>query len=102
MQGSVDTIMTKKTLLSDLELKRLIIEIKDYDPNMCIRFRLIGEMWQVHMMRIITVTENRVLIHDEIANRLLSIDLSNVMQFEIDARFRDIQPHYHYEVTPAA
>jgi hypothetical protein len=100
MVGSVDMIMTKKTLLSAVELKRLIIDIKDHEPGICIRFRLIGEMWQVFMMRIITVTENRVLIHNEISNKLISIDLNNVMQFEIDARFRDIQPFYHYEVKP--
>jgi hypothetical protein len=98
--GGVETIMTEKTLLSALELKRLITDIKDHEPNVCIRFRLIGEMWQVHMMRIITVTENRVLIHNEITNKLISVDLNNVMQFEIDGRFRDIQPHYHYEVRP--
>jgi hypothetical protein len=98
--GGVETIMTEKTLLSALELKRLITDIKDHEPNVCIRFRLIGEMWQMHMMRIITVTENRVLIHNGITNKLISIDLNNVMQFEIDGRFRDIQPHYHYEVRP--
>jgi hypothetical protein len=92
--------MTEKILLSALELKRLITDIKDHEPNICIRFRLIGEMWQMHMMRIITVTENRVLIHNGISNKLISIDLNNVMQFEIDGRFRDIQPHYHYEVRP--
>jgi hypothetical protein len=91
---------TKKTLISALELKRIITDIKDHEPNICIRFRLIGEMWQTYMMRIITVTENRVLVHNEIANKLISIDLNNVMQFEIDGRFREIQPHYHYEVTP--
>lgn len=100
MQGEAEIIMAKKTLLSATELKRIIIDIKEHGPDTCIRFRLIGEMWQVNMMRIITVTENRVLIHDGIANRLLSIDLNNVMQFEIDTRFQDIQPHYHYEVKP--
>lgn len=100
MQGGAEIIMAKKTLLSATELKRIIIDIKEHGPDTCIRFRLIGEMWQVNMMRIITVTENRVLVHDGIANRLLSIDLNNVMQFEIDTRFQDIQPHYHYEVKP--
>ena len=93
--------MTKKTLLSALELKRILIDIKDHEPGICVRFRLIGEMWQTYMMRIITLTENRVLVHDETSNKLISIDLNNVMQFEIDGRFRDLQPFYHYEVTPA-
>lgn len=99
MQYGVET-MTKKTLLSALELKRLLIDIKDHEPNICVRFRLIGEMWQVFMMRIVTITENRVLVHDEISNKLISVDLNNVMQFEIDGRFRDIEPCYHYEVKP--
>jgi hypothetical protein len=100
MVSGADAITTKKTLLSAVELKRLIIDIKDHEPGIYIRFRLMGEMWQIFMMRIIAITENRVLIHDEISNKLISIDLNNVMQFEIDARFRDIQPFYHYEVKP--
>lgn len=100
MGDGVEIMTTKKTLLSALELKRLLIDIKDHEPNICVRFRLIGEMWQVYMTRIITITENRVLVHDETSNKLISIDLNNVMQFEIDARFRDIEPYYHYEVKP--
>lgn len=100
MEDGVDIMTTKKTLLSAPELKRILIDIKDHEPHICVRFRLIGEMWQVYMMRIITITENRVLVHDETSNKLISVDLNNVMQFEIDTRFRDIEPYYHYEVKP--
>jgi hypothetical protein len=98
--GGAETMMGKKLLFSALELKRLITDIKDHEPNICIRFRSVGEMWQTQMMRLITITENRVLVHNEISNKLISIDLNNVMQFEIDGRFRDVEPHYHYEVRP--
>jgi hypothetical protein len=95
------TSMAQKSLLiSVLELKRLVIEIKDHGADICIRFRLMGQMWQQHFVRVVTVTENRVLVNDERANKLISVDLNNVMQFEIDNRYQNFEPNHHYEVTP--
>lgn len=89
----------KRDWLSVLELRQQLIDILEHGPNVCVRFRLLGEMWMVNMMRIVNVTENRVLIHDEIANKLLSIQLDHVMQFEIDNRFKELQPHNHYDIV---
>ncbi len=90
----------KSLIISVLELKRLVVELKDHRSDICVRFRMMGQLWQQQFVRVVTITENRVLVNDERANKLLSIDLSNVMQFEIDNRYQNFEPNYHYEVSP--
>jgi hypothetical protein len=92
--------MNKNTVFSALQLRQLLIDIVEHAPQVCVRFRLLGEMWQTHMLRVINVSENRALINDEIHNKLISIDLNLVMQFEIDNKFKAFQPYFHYEVIP--
>ena len=94
--------MTKnQSVISILELRSLLASLLNNHLNICIRFRLVGEMWQSHHMRVLKLTEKGVLLNDEVKNRLISIqDLSQVMQFEIDVQFQIYQPHYHYEVSP--
>src|SRR5438045_3003747 len=90
-----------QNLISVLELKRLLIDLKDKRPDICIRFRLLGEMWLINFMRIVLVSEKGVVLSDDTTNDLFTIpDLSNIMQFEIDNRFQNFQPHFHYEVKP--
>jgi hypothetical protein len=94
-------IMTNTTLVSVLELRRLLVEILDKRPDICIRFRLIGEMWQNIHYRVVGLTDKGGVLNDEQTNKLIFInDLTQVMQFEIDQRFQQYQPHYHYEVRP--
>jgi hypothetical protein len=93
--------MGNKTMISDVELRRLVTELKDGRPDICIRYRLIGEMWKPNFLRIIQVNENGAVLLDESKNALSFLcDLSSVMQFEIDAVFQNYQPHFHYEVQP--
>ena len=94
------TMVKTKTLISVLELKQLLIELRDKRNTICFRYRLLGEMWKQNFMRIVDVTEKCVVLTDETANKLIFLDLSLVMQFEIDAAFQNYQPHFHYEVTP--
>jgi hypothetical protein len=90
---------TAKSLISVLELKRLLVDLKQKRPDICFRYRLLGEMWMTNAMRVISVTEKGVLLNDEPNNKLLSVsDLSLIMQFEIDAPFQGFQPHFHYHV----
>ena len=95
-------VTMNKTLISVLELRRLIADLSEKRPDICIRFRLLGELWAVHFMRVMKLTEKGALFYDE-NNNLISIgDLNFVMQFELDKAFQTFQPHYHYEVTPVA
>jgi hypothetical protein len=89
-----------KTLISVIELKRLLIELRDKRSNACIRYRLMGEMWMQNFFRIIHVTEKGVVLNDEVLDRITVIhDLSMIMQFEIDTPFQGYQPYFHYEVS---
>jgi hypothetical protein len=93
-------ISLRKTLISALELKRLMVDLLEKRPDICIRFRLLGEMWNVTFMQVMKVSDRGVLLFDE-NNNLVSInDLNFVMQFEIDKPFQAFQPYYHYEVSP--
>ena len=91
--------MIETAEITVLELRRLLIELRDKRPDICIRFRLLGEMWFVHFMRIILIAGKGVILNNEVSNKLVRVtDLSNVIQFEIDHRFQNYRPYYHYTV----
>jgi hypothetical protein len=39
------------------------------------------------------------MVHDEVSDKLISIDLNRVVQFEVDSKFKVMQPHYHYTIV---
>lgn len=91
---------SKKKSLSVLELKRVLVEIQEQRPDICIRYRLIGEMWRPNFMKIISVVEKGIFIKDEIAYQLIHLqNLENIMQFEIDHNFQNFEAHFHYDIT---
>jgi hypothetical protein len=91
---------TTSTGINVLELKRLLFALKDSNSGICIRFRLLGEMWQINHSKILQVTEKGVALVDDTTNKLIFIqDLTVIMQFEIDKTFQNYQPHFHYTVT---
>jgi hypothetical protein len=91
--------MAETAEISVLELKRLLIELRDKRPDICIRFRLLGEMWFPHFMRIVLVTAKGVVLNNEVSNKLVIINrLSQVIQFELDRRFQNFKPHFHYNL----
>lgn len=93
--------MTKTNQVPVLALKRLLHELKDLRPDIRVRFRLIGEMWQTNHLTILSLTEKGVVLNDERLNKLIFVqDLSNIMQFELDHSFQEYQPHFHYNVGP--
>ena len=93
-------VTLNKTLISVLELRRLMVDLTEKRPDICIRFRLLGELWTVQFMRVMRMSDKGVVLLDDI-NGLVSVsDLNFIMQFEIDKPFQGFQPYYHYEVTP--
>jgi hypothetical protein len=90
-----------KNLISTLELRRLLIELKDKRPDVGVRFRTLGEMWTPYFMRILYNTEKGIVLAEVPSNKIISIvDLSMVMQFELDTRFQNYEPYFHYEAKP--
>ena len=89
------------SLISVSSFKKLLIELHDRRPDICVRVRLLGEMWVPNFLSIFHITEKGALFNDSPRNRMIHIgDLSNVMQFEIDRPFQGFQPFFHYEVQP--
>jgi len=93
-------VTMNKTLISVLELRRLLVDLGEKRPDICIRFRLLGELWTVNFLRVIRITEKGAVLLDESLGLVSVSDLNFVMQFEIDRPFQGFQPYYHYEVTP--
>ena len=93
-------VLTNKTLISVLDLRRLMVDLSEKRPDISIRFRLLGELWSVNFLRVMRITEKGAVLFDE-SHGLVSVsDLNFVMQVEIDKPFQGFQPYYHYEVTP--
>jgi hypothetical protein len=92
-------LTTKNNPVSVLELRRLLHELKDLRPDICVRFRMLGEMWQTNHVRVVQLTEKGVALNDERVNKLLFIqDLKDIVQFELDQAFQQYQPHFHYPI----
>lgn len=90
-----------RNLISVLELKRLLVSLREHRPDICMRFRMMGQMWSANFMRVIHVTESGVLLNDETDGKLYNItDLTQIMQFELDHTFQAFSAHFHYEVSP--
>jgi hypothetical protein len=85
--------------ISILELKRLLFLIKDSKLDICIRFRIIGKLWQTDYMRIIEIFEHGAILRDERNGRFTLIsDLHYIMQFELDSSFQHYEPYFHYTI----
>ena len=93
--------MNTDKMISVVELRRLLVELKEKRPDIGVRFRLLGELWDTGFSTIVLVMERGVILSDEAHNQVCTIpDLHNVIQFEIDGPFRNFQPYNHYHVTP--
>lgn len=82
-----------------LQLKQLLLQLREHRPDICFRYRLMGKMWTTNFLRVIKLTENGALLNDETSNKFVSLpDLSQVIQFEIDKPFQTYAPYFHYNV----
>ena len=91
--------MSEPAKVAVLELRRLLVELQEHRPDICMRYRLMGQMWVQNFLRIIRVTDRGVILNDEITNKVITLpDLTHIIQFEIDKGFQSYQPYYHYEV----
>ena len=89
---------TRKVVI--LELRRVLVELREHRPDICIRYRLLGQMWVPNFHRVIQVTEEGVILNDETSERVVSIrSLAQFMQFELDKPFQLYQPYFHYDVS---
>jgi len=99
--GCFEAPMTKGSKdISISELKRLLYDLHDKQSYTCIRFRLLGEMWQKNFFRIFSINDDTAIFSDETSGRLLKIaDLMSIMQFELDHNFQQFIAYFHYDVS---
>ena len=91
--------MSINNLVPVLELRRLLYSMKESRPDIGVRFRLMGELWQPNFSSVLLFTENGVAVQEEHTNKVLFVpDLANVMQFEIENAFQQYEPYFHYSV----
>src|SRR5687768_9410711 len=85
--------------ISTIELRQLLTLILDNpQANLCIRIRLMGQMWRPNFMRVMMLTDNGVMLNDEIEGRVYSItNLNDIAQFELDGKLQGYEPHCHYQ-----
>lgn len=85
-----------------IELRRLLVELQEHRPDICVRYRLIGKMWMPNFLRITRVTDHGIVLNDESSKKVVMLpDLSQIIQFEIDKAFQLYQPYFHYEIIPS-
>lgn len=101
MSGTGTLWGTNNNLISVIELKRLLIDLKEKKPGVCIRFRLLGELWARNFMSIAAISEKGVVLKDDANNFIAIGNLSDVIQFEIDEPFQSYRPYNHYDVNPS-
>jgi hypothetical protein len=82
-------------------LRNLLQDLMGRRESVGIRFRMLGELWKPHFMQIVKITERGAIFSDESTKEFVFVpDLSDIVQIEIDDRFQELQPHFHYEVSP--
>jgi hypothetical protein len=50
-------------------------------------------------MRVVALTDDRVLLNDDGQNKLISFPVNSIIQIEIDRKYREYEPHNHYTVN---
>jgi hypothetical protein len=95
----LNTSVDKADLVSTAELRGLLADILTTGDPTCVRLRVFGEKWHPYFMRIVNVSSKELTLINETTGQLEVVqNLGNIVQFEIDSKFRKYQPHFHYDV----
>jgi hypothetical protein len=99
MSDIVKNILSKSSV-TVLQLRKLLFDLNEKRPDVCIRFRMIGELWMSSFSRVSSVTDKGVILTTDHSNRVILVpNLNNVMQFELDNNFQEFTAHNHYNVV---
>lgn len=86
--------------VTTLEFKRIIFELCEHSPHTKIRLRLMGKMWDRDFLQVIDITgQNALILRD--SHQMKKISINDVIQFELEHKFQDFKPNYHYSVGVA-
>jgi hypothetical protein len=95
-----DTSFTDRPLpdLDIVELKRLLVELCEKRPDISVRYRLIGQMWQTNFVTIKQVTEEEIVFSDTKDLITKRVYLHDLMQIELEDSFQMYRPYTHYTI----
>ena len=95
-----NTTVREYLSISLKELRILVTDLCGRQPQISIRYRLVGEMWYHNFLKILQVDENGMTLLDEASEKRISIrELASIIQFELDSGFRSFEPHCPYDVA---
>lgn len=84
--------------LDVVELKRLLTDILEKRPDIFIRFRIVGQLWQINFFNITGISEDDVFFFDHRQQSTVRIHIRDIMQIELEGVFQSYRPHFHYTV----
>jgi hypothetical protein len=94
------TMIAGENTISIDEFKGLLKELHNKQQGICIRYRLLGEIWTANFTRMLYVTEKGAILNNEKNNQVIFIDdLKTVMQFELDTPFQNFEPRVQYKIN---
>jgi uncharacterized protein YjiK len=97
MEASLNNTL-EKDLFSVKQMRWLLVEIKDIDPEVGIKLRLKSHGWQSIFYKIIHISDTNVVVVDEKNNQLKFITLDDITQFSINKAFQKMRPNIHYAI----
>jgi hypothetical protein len=91
-------VESSRKSITDVELKQLLVALRD-SHNIGVRYRVMGEMWGNYFLLVTSVDDRNAILYDELNNKYHTVDVKIIVQFELDSRYRNFQPNFHYDVT---
>lgn len=92
-------VESSKKSITDVELRQLLVALRDSE-HICFRYRVMGEMWANSFVHVLSVDDRSVVLFDELTTRYYTVEYRTIIQFELDSRYRNFHPNFHYDVTP--
>lgn len=89
-----------ETQILTREFEGILNQIKDTRPKVCTRFRKMSEPWPRSFMQVTDVCSlGAVLYNPKTKEYAYAYDLADVVEFELDKKFRKFLPYVKYEVA---
>jgi hypothetical protein len=89
---------TDNTLFSLKKLRWFLVELKDNNPDVRIKFRLKKDGWQSKFYTLAHISDESVVILDNSSNQLKFIGISDITQFAINKNFKSVQAQKFYDI----
>jgi hypothetical protein len=86
--------------ITTTDFTRLLYELRDHKPKVSVRFKKLGHKWSANFMQVVDLRGSGAAFYDLALGEFAYVPhLSDIIQFEIDVRLMDYEPHFHYEIV---